>query len=180
MNRTETCPSKLPLVGLFPLSPGRQAKELALHLCMAVWKKAPALLYSFPTGWDLTSHKFQTSNFTAVSSLLEPGLVRNGSTPASTRRYHQEQQTRLFQIPAVTLASLLSSVHAFVIHWISACCTALGMSWNDFRDVFSCLKGLICFVFSPQSQQNVENGLHGKYEKWFPCKLEVMSAKLIC
>lgn len=42
------------------------------------------------------------------------------------------------------------------------------------------LKDSSALFFFPQSQQNIENDLPRKCEKWFPCKLKVMSAKLIC
>lgn len=100
--------------------------------------------------------------------------------PQPPRRAITGTANGAFQTPAVSLASLLPSLHVPLSFPESLPAAQLLESVKITFGMFSsCLKGLIALFF-PQSQQNIENGLHGKRERWFLCKLKVMSAKLIC
>lgn len=102
------------------------------------------------------------------SSILARVWPDEQTAPPSLRaEFWRGQQTGLFQVSAATLASLPLFVPLALPESLPAAQLLEGVEVT-----FGCfplaLKDSSSLLF-PQSQQNTENGLHGKREKWFLC-----------
>lgn len=91
--------------------------------------------HSFPTGWDLTSHEFQTSDFAVVSFLLEPGLVSKRLHPSLHTEVPSGTANRAFSATSC-YPGITASLCACLCHSLNLC--LLHSSWNELKWLSGC------------------------------------------